>query len=54
MIYPLFKNIREISAHIALTTTRQIAKEQGTSEYNIEDIKSRMWEPRYHTILKTV
>jgi len=52
-IYPSFKNIREISAHIALTTTRQITKEQGVSEYNIEDIKSRMWKPGYHTIVKT-
>jgi len=52
-IYPSFKNIREISAHIALTTTRQIAKEQGTTEYNIEDIKSRMWKTGYHTIVKT-
>lgn len=51
-IYPSFKNIREISAHIALITTRQITKEQGATEYNIEDIKSRMWKPGYHTIVK--
>ncbi len=53
IIYPSFKNIREISAHIALVTTHQIAQEQGTAEYSIEDIKSRMWKPRYHPIIKT-
>jgi len=53
IIYPSFKNIREISARIALVTTHQIAQEQGTAEYSIEDIKSRMWKPRYHPIIKT-
>ena len=54
MIYPSFKHIREISAHIALATTHHIAEEQGTREYSIEDIKRRMWKPGYHTIVKTV
>jgi len=52
-IYPSFAKIRDISASIALTTTYQIAKEQGTSEYSIEDIKSYMWKPGYHTLVKT-
>jgi len=53
IIYPPFKNIREISAHIALVTTQQIAQEQGTTLYSIKDIKSRMWKPQYHPIIKT-
>lgn len=52
IIYPSFKNIREISSHIALVTTQQIAQEQDTAEYSIEDIKSRMWKPRYHYMIK--
>ncbi|RLI60399.1 MAG: NAD-dependent malic enzyme, partial [Candidatus Asgardarchaeum californiense] len=52
-IYPSFVNIREISASIALSTTHQIAKEQKTSEFNIDDIKSYMWKPGYHTLVKT-
>ena len=51
-IYPSFNNIREISAKIALTTTNQIAKEQGTSEFKIEDIKKYMWKPSYHKLVK--
>jgi len=52
MIYPSFKNIRDISAHIALATTRQIAKEQGTDEYSLEEIKLKMLKPGYHKIVK--
>jgi malate dehydrogenase (oxaloacetate-decarboxylating) len=52
MIYPSFKDIREISVHIALTTTHHIAEEQGTIEYTLEAIKKRMWKPGYHPIVK--
>jgi malic enzyme len=51
-IFPLFSDIRDISAKIALTTTNQISSEQNTSKYTIEDIKSMMWIPQYHPLLK--
>ncbi len=51
-IYPSFKDIRDISAHIALVTIQEISKEQDIDEYKIEDIKSYMWQPGYHPILK--
>jgi len=51
-IYPPFKEIRDISANIALTTTQQITHEQGGSEYSIDYIKSRMWIPNYHPLVK--
>ena len=51
-IYPPFEEIREISANIALTTTQKIAQDQGGKEYSLEAIKSRMWKPGYHSLLK--
>jgi len=51
-IYPSIREIRNISAHIAFTTTKQIGKEQKTKEYTLNDIKSKMWNPRYHPIIK--
>jgi len=51
-IFPLITDIRDISAKIALITANQIAKEQKTSEYKIEDIKSIMWTPSYHPLKK--
>lgn len=53
-IFPPITDIRNISAKIALVTANQIAKEQDTSEFEIEDIKSMMWKPRYHPLVKAV
>lgn len=51
-LYPPYSDIRDISAHIALTTTQQIASEQQTKEYSLKDIKSMMWKPQYHPLKK--
>jgi malate dehydrogenase (oxaloacetate-decarboxylating) len=51
-VYPPITDIRNISAHIAFTTIHQIAQEQNTLEYSMDDIKSMMWEPGYHPIIK--
>ena len=51
-LYPPFDEIRNISAHIALTTTREISQEQGTPELSIEQIKLRMWKPNYQKLIK--
>lgn len=51
-VYPSIKEIRNISTNIALTTTRQISKEQKTKEYTLSDIKSKMWTPNYHPLIK--
>jgi malate dehydrogenase (oxaloacetate-decarboxylating) len=53
-IYPPFKDIRDISANIALTTIKQIVKKQGGSEFTIENIKSKMWNPNYNPLSKIV
>jgi len=53
-LYPSFKDIREISAHIALATTQQIAMEQETKEFSMAEIKSKIWNPNYHPIIKIV
>lgn len=52
MVYPSIKEIRNISAKIALTTTQQIAYEQDTKHYTLEEIKQFMWMPHYHPLLK--
>jgi malate dehydrogenase (oxaloacetate-decarboxylating)/malate dehydrogenase (oxaloacetate-decarboxylating)(NADP+) len=46
-VYPDISNIREISARIALKTTDLISEEQNTKQYSLDDIKSKMWVPRY-------
>lgn len=51
-IFPPITDIRNISAKIALTTANQIAKERGSSEFEIGDIKSMMWKPGYHPLVK--
>ncbi len=51
-LYPLFDEIRNISAHIALSTIKQISQEQGTPEFSIEQIRSRMWKPGYQEMIK--
>lgn len=51
-VYPAITDIRNISAHIALVTTDQIAEEQGTKEFTLDDIKLAMWNPRYHSLVK--
>ena len=52
-IFPLVTDIRDISARIALVTANQIAEERKSSAFTLQDIKSAMWEPRYHPLLKT-
>lgn len=51
-IYPSYKDIRDISANIALKTTQQLTQEQDSYEFTIQDIKSRMWMPNYPIIEK--
>lgn len=51
-IYPKIKDIRNISAHLALTTTQKISEQQGTHEFTIDEIKKRMWKSQYHPIIK--
>jgi len=51
-IFPHITNIRKISEQIAWVTANQIAQEQQSPEYSIMDIRSRMWKPRYHPIVK--
>jgi len=51
-VYPSFKEIRDISANIALSTANQIADEQGTKQFTLQEIKSKMWKPEYHNIEK--
>jgi len=51
-VYPSFKEIRDISANIALSTANQIADEQGTKQFTLQEIKSKMWKPVYHNIEK--
>lgn len=53
-IFPPIAEIRDISAKIALTTANQIAVEQKSSEFKIEDINSVMWEPQYHPLVKMI
>jgi len=51
-VYPSIKNIRDISAQIAQVTLQQIALDQGTDELTLDEIKSKMWKPVYHPIIK--
>ena len=51
-VYPSIKNIRDISAQIAQVTLQQIALDQGTDELTLDEIKSKMWKPGYHPIIK--
>jgi len=52
-VYPSIKEIRNISANIALATTQQISEEQKTKQYALEDIKEIMWNSHYHPLIKT-
>ena len=54
IVYPAFTKIREISAHIASVTNYQIAQEQDTTEFTLEDIKDKMWTARYHPLEKII
>ena len=52
-IFPHITQIRKISEKIAWATANQIAHEQQAPGYSITDIRSRMWKPQYHPIVKT-
>jgi malate dehydrogenase (oxaloacetate-decarboxylating) len=54
VVYPAFTQIREISARIAFVTNHQIAQEQNTAEFTLEDIKAKMWTPGYHPLKKII
>ena len=51
-VYPPIKDIREISAHIAHLTLQYLSQDQETCKYSFEDIKSKMWIPKYCPIKK--
>jgi len=51
-VYTSIKNIRDISAQIAQVTFQQIALDQGTDGLTLDEIKSKMWKPVYHPIIK--
>jgi len=51
-VYPSIKNIREISAYIAFTTIKQMAKNPDNIDITLEIVKKKMWEPGYHRIRK--
>ena len=51
-VYPSITNIREISAKLAYVTMQQISEDQGTDVLTLDEIKSRMWKPQYHPILR--
>lgn len=51
-VYPPIKDIREISAHIAHLTHQYLSQDQETCKYSFEDIKSKMWIPKYCPIKK--
>jgi len=52
IIYPDVANIREISAAVAYATVKSISKDQGTKELSLQEIKSEMWKPQYHPVIK--
>ena len=52
IIYPDVANIREISAAVAYATVKSISEDQGTKELSLQEIKSKMWKPQYHPIIK--
>jgi len=54
VVYPTFTQIREISARIAFVTNHQIAQEQNTTKFTLEDIKAKMWTPGYHPLKKSI
>lgn len=54
VVYPAFTQIREISARIAFVTNHQIAQEQNTTKFTLEDIKAKMWTPGYHPLKKII
>ena len=51
-IYPDIENIKDISASIAHTTIKCVSEDQGTKEWSLKDVKSKMWKPEYHPIIK--
>lgn len=51
-VYPPVTEIREISAQVALATANIIAREEGTYQFTMEDIKARMWKPGYPEMVK--
>ena len=52
VIYPDVANIREISAAVAYATVKSISEDQGTKELSLQEIKSEMWKPQYHPVIK--
>ncbi|KAA0006190.1 MAG: oxaloacetate-decarboxylating malate dehydrogenase, partial [Thermoplasmata archaeon] len=52
IIYPNVVDIRKISAAVAHTTIKSISEKQGTEELSLQEIKSKMWKPQYHPIIK--
>lgn len=52
-VFPPISEIRGISASIAAAVSRQISKEQGTEELDLETIKKMMWKPGYPKMIRT-
>ncbi len=54
MVYPTLKDIRNISAHIAHATSKQVSTEQQKKELSFEEIKEMMWKPVYPKVEKRI
>ena len=51
-VYPPITDIRNISAKVAQTTANQVAMDEGTYEFELRDVKARMWVPNYPPLIK--
>lgn len=54
LVYPDIKDIRNISAHIAFATSKQVSIEQKTKQLSLKEIKNKMWKPIYPKIEKII
>jgi malic enzyme len=52
IVFPDIENIRDISAVVAHATINVISEKQKTKKLSLLEVKSKMWDPQYHPILK--
>jgi len=51
-VYPSITDIRNISTKIAQATANQVARDEGTYEFSLQDVKELMWVPEYPAFIK--